>query len=123
METIKILSSYNNPSVILDPKNDRFEIKGRSIPENAKKFYDPIIDWLELYSRSPNQRTEFLFHLELLNSTTTKLFTTLLKKLELAAKNSDVKILWLYDEEDEDNKEIGEDLKETVDIPFKLIPV
>jgi hypothetical protein len=123
METIKILSNFNSPAVFLDPKKERFEIRGRSLPENAKRFYEPIIEWLDNYSKSPNQNTEFTFRLDFLNSTTTKIFVTILKKLELAALKSDVNILWYYDANDEDHKEIGEDLKEITNIPFELIPV
>ena len=61
--------------------------------------------------------------MDFLNTTTTKIFVTVLKKLELAALNSDVNILWYYDAKDEDPKEIGEGLKEIVNIPFELIPV
>ena len=123
MKTIKILSNHDSPAVLLDPKKERFEIRGRSLPENAKRFYEPIIEWLDNYSKSPNKRTEFIFHMDFLNTTTTKIFVTVLKKLELAALNSDVNILWYYDAKDEDHKEIGEDLKEIVNIPFELIPV
>ncbi|MBU8892265.1 MAG: DUF1987 domain-containing protein [Bacteroidales bacterium] len=123
METIKILSNIDSPAVYLNPKKERFEIRGRSLPENAKRFYDPIIEWLDNYSKSPNKKTEFIFHLDFLNTTTTKLFVTILKKLELAALKSDVNILWYYDTNDEDHKEIGNDLKETVNIPFELVPV
>ena len=51
MEVIKIVGTDDTPSVTLDVTNEIFEISGRSLPEDVAAFYEPILDWIERYSR------------------------------------------------------------------------
>ncbi len=60
MEVIKIKGSDDTPNVILDAANGIFEISGRSLPEDVAAFYEPIIDWLDEYAESPNEKTIYL---------------------------------------------------------------
>ena len=68
METIKILGTDDTPNVTLDAENDIFEISGRSLPEDVTAFYDPILNWLDEYAASPNEKTVFTFKLVYFNT-------------------------------------------------------
>ena len=82
MEVIKIKGSDDTPNVILDAENGIFEISGRSLPEDVAAFYEPIIDWLDEYAESPNDKTVFDFKLEYFNTASSKLLLDVLLKLE-----------------------------------------
>ncbi|MFW5657081.1 MAG: DUF1987 domain-containing protein [Bacteroidota bacterium] len=122
MDVIKIKGTEDTPTIILDTEREIFEISGRSLPEDVAVFYDPVLNWLDEYAESPNEKTEFTFKLTYFNTASSKLLLDILLKLEELRENgNDVKILWYYPEEDEDMQEAGEEFNEIVDIPFEHI--
>lgn len=122
METIKIMGTDDTPTVILDAQNEIFEISGRSLPEDVTAFYDPILQWLDDYSASPNPKTIFTFKLVYFNTASSKLLLDILMKLEqLKEEGHDVLVRWYYPEDDEDMQEAGEEYADIVDVPFEQI--
>jgi hypothetical protein len=51
MKLIKINHSEIYPAIIMDKENGVFEIKGVSLLENGKGFYQPVLDFLDEYAR------------------------------------------------------------------------
>jgi hypothetical protein len=43
MEKIEIRETPKTPSVLFDPEQGLFEIRGKSIPENSNGFYTPLL--------------------------------------------------------------------------------
>ena len=125
MKALKILASDSCPAVNFDPKLEKFEIRGNSMPENARSFYEPIIAWLDKYAESPNPVTEIIFQMNLLNTSSTKLFIDIIKKINkiVESGNSDVNIIWYYNYGDDDIQEVGVEFKEFINAPFELVPV
>jgi hypothetical protein len=122
MNSIKLEGKEDTPRIILDPTNDIFEISGRSLPEDAALFYEPIIEWLRRYSETAKTEISFHFKLNYFNTASSKLLLDLLMILEEMANNgTKVFIKWFYDEEDEDMLEAGEEYAELVEIPFELV--
>ena len=39
----------STPEILFDGEANIFEIKGMSRPENATKFYAPILEWMDEY--------------------------------------------------------------------------
>ncbi len=112
------------PKVILNADIGVFEISGRSIPEDSIGFYRKILEWVDEYSKNPNPQTNFKFHLEYFNTSSSKVLLDLFRKLEKMYKaGHDVKITWYYDAEDEDMEETGEDYKALLSLPFDLVAV
>ncbi|HDP54329.1 MAG TPA: DUF1987 domain-containing protein [Bacteroidetes bacterium] len=122
METIKILGTDDTPTVILDADNDIFEISGRSLPEDVTAFYDPILNWLDEYATSPNEKTIFTFKLVYFNTASSKLLLDILMKLEeMHEDGKEVLVKWFYPEDDEDMQEAGEEYADIVDVPFEQV--
>lgn len=123
METIKIQGTEDTPKVILDKENDIMEVSGRSLPEDVASFYDPILNWLDEYAESPNDKTIFNFKLVYFNTASSKLLLDILMKLEeIHEADNDVLIRWHYPEDDEDMEEAGEEYADIVDVPFEQVP-
>lgn len=120
MEKLEIEGSAKTPIVSFDPISGEFELKGRSIPENAVNFYKPIYDWLDGYVASPAKCTSLNVKLEYFNTSSSKCLLDVFKKLEYLTKNkvADAKINWFFEEDDEDMQEAGEDYDIIIDIPF-----
>ncbi len=119
MEALILKGTEIHPDVILDPKKEIFEIKGKSIPADGKTFYEPVLEWLELYSLNPNQLTNFKFDLEFFNITSSKMLLFILYKLnDIRMSGHNVTIKWCYS--DDDMFEVGEDYAYMVEIPFNF---
>lgn len=121
---LKIKRTDDTPEIILDSINSIFSFEGISIPENTEEFYSPIISWLKQYSENPNKNNSIIFKLLYYNSTSTLLFTKILKLFELIQKNgNNVEVEWFYNPNDETVKEDGEEFANYFSMPFKLYEI
>ncbi len=119
MKLIKITHSDIYPTIIMDKENGVFEIKGASLPENGKEFYQPVLDFLDEYSHNPNKITLFVFNLKFFNISSSKMFLFILYKLkELYDSGRAVVVIWSYDHDD--IREAGDDFQQMVDVPFQF---
>lgn len=123
MEPLKILANDSSPGVYFDAKQNRFEISGNSMPENASAFYKPVLNWLDKYADNPNEETEFIFKMNLLNTSSTKIFIDIFKKINQIVDlgNADVNVTWYYSYGDDDVHEVGMEFKEFSKASFELV--
>lgn len=121
MEIINIPATNKTPKVILDPVKNYYEISGKCLPDNAIKFFDPILDWLDTFVLNPNKGTIFNVKMDYFNTSSSKLILEIFMKLEVAFKVDDsVSIKWFYSEGDDDMAEAGEDYSDIVSVPFSF---
>ncbi|MDF2436491.1 MAG: hypothetical protein K0Q95_867 [Bacteroidota bacterium] len=119
LRKIQISRSEIYPEIVLDKESGIFEIKGISLPENGKDFYQPVLEFLEEYVTEPNEVTHFVFNLRYFNISSSKMILFLLYKLkELQDAGKKVVITWCYD--DEDIHEAGKDFEHMVTLPFQF---
>jgi hypothetical protein len=122
MDAILIEGTPKTPDVSFDHSNGALLLKGRSIPENSIEFYRPLVEWLENYSSSPQQKTVCNIQLEYFNTSSSKCLLDLFKKMEDMSKSgNEIIINWYYEEDDEDMLEAGEDYQSIINVPFKMI--
>jgi hypothetical protein len=121
MSNLVITNSIKTPSIELNASGV-LEIKGKSIPENSHEFYKPVYEWLDNYLRNPAPKTELIINLEYFNTSSSKCLLDIFRKLEPVnvSGKSEVKVSWLYDADDEDMMEAGEDYQALVKIPFDI---
>ena len=111
----------DTPGVIIDPHNNKFEIYGKSLPEDANEFFNPILIELLEYKKKPNKETLFTINLEYYNSASVRQIINILTIFEdIHASDKDVKVVWLYEDNDEIMRDNGEEFQDTVNIPFEL---
>lgn len=130
MEKLIIEPTANSPRIVLDPEMSNFEFSGESRPENVRKFYLPVLEWLEAYTASQeglqdDQRTSGLqcqFNFEYFNSTSAKYILDIFKSLNaLHALGLELKIKWFYEEDDEDMLEVGQEMSRMSKLTFEYI--
>jgi hypothetical protein len=122
MEPLRIQATLKTPEVILDPLNNTFAIKGKSIPDDAEAFYQEILTWFDDYALSPNSETILIVDLEYFNISSSKRLLFLFYRLnDMVLEGSKVRIQWMYNEEDEDMFEVGQDYAFMVKIPFDFL--
>jgi len=108
------------PRIVLEP--GRIFILGRSIPENPGEFYRPVYDWISNYAAVNGNKTTIELGFEYINTSSTKWIYNIIK-LIAGMKNlaKSVKILWYYDQGDDDMCELGIILKSLVECPFFVV--
>lgn len=117
MEKLYIEGTDETASVKLDSLNGIFEISGRSLPEDAAEFFEPVFAWLRKYLQQPNPETHFVFKLDYFNTASSKFIQDILGLLE---KGKGVRVTWYYQEDDEDLEESGRNFSELVELPFEF---
>ncbi len=124
MQNIKIEETENTPAVNFDYQKGVLEIKGVSFPEYAKEFYEPILESLREYSYHPTvKRTTIAFKFTYFNTGTNSFITNIMKELERIDQLDGyfVDIIWYYEEEDEDMKELGDYFESLTHLPVKFV--
>lgn len=125
MENLIIAPGIKTPSINFLLENGLLEIRGKSIPENSIEFYRPIYEWIDAYVLQAQPKTQVTIGLEYFNTSSSKCLLDIFRKLENLHKSakSEVTINWLYEEEDEDMMEAGDDYQTIVKVPFVITKI
>ena len=122
MEAKRLAGTDESPEVILDKNTNEFKFQGKSLPEDVKEFYNPILDWVEKYAMDPNEETIVEFNMEYFNSASSKQILDILERFALVTeKGKKITVKWHYMQDDEDMEDAGESYADIVKIPFELI--
>lgn len=119
MDTLFITGTLKTPEINFK-SNGEFTIKGNSYPENSGDFYDPVSNWLSDFFREKRSQINLNVDLKYVNTSSIKSILTIITQIR-SATNSNVKISWMYELEDEDMLATGEDLQEMCDLQFEFI--
>lgn len=114
-------STRKTPEVSLDP-GGKIKIAGRSIPEDASRFYDSILAWVLEYCSSPKDKTVVDIELEYFNSASAKYILQILRELsELRSANKELNVNWYYEVGDDDILERGEYYASILDLNVNFV--
>jgi hypothetical protein len=108
MNTLDLQETSSTPSIRYEGSN-KLVIKGRSLPEDVVKFYQPVFEWAD------NLNVDTLIveiTLEYMNSASSKHLLNLLKLLDANNGIKDLQINWYYEKGDEDALEDGQTFEE-----------
>jgi hypothetical protein len=124
MEDFNLEKTLKTPTVKLNAAEGVIELSGRSIPEDAIAFYQPILRWIEDYKNNPTEKTKLNIKLEYFNTASSKCLLDVFKAAEgIREMGKEVVVYWHFEEDDDDMEEAGEDYQAIVNLPFKLIEV
>jgi hypothetical protein len=114
MDDLKIEATKFTPEINFDYSQRILEIKGESYPENTSEFFNPVFKWLDDYlGESTAQPTKVNIELYYFNSSSSKVLMNFFEVLDKAAeKGQPIHVNWIYEEEDEDSLEFGEEFAE-----------
>ena len=122
MENLKIEKTETTPRIDFDAKLHTISIAGEIYPENADKFFAPILDWLKNYLSNLHSKCIVSFHITYFNTASSSKISNILEMLEKAyKKGKDISIHWYYDPKNPDMEEVAEEFREDVTIPFQII--
>lgn len=120
MNSLILAEGKNTPEIVFDPSQNSFSLKGKSFPENAKRFYAEVLEWLDNYS--PSSPITFDVVLYYISSSSIISILEIIRKLDKINSNGDlVSINWYYEADDDDIKKIGEDYQRISNVSINLI--
>ena len=97
----------------------KLKLEGRSIPEDATKIYNPLIDYVDQLTAG---KVVFDIKLDYFNTASSKKILELLKHLDANRKIKEIQVIWHFEEGDEDSvetAEIYEDLLKRTNFHYK----
>lgn len=119
-EGIFIEGARNTPSIHWNKEKSSLDFIGKSFPENSRKFYNPVLDWINTYDFDKEQELEFNFSLEYISSSTVLSLLEIMHALDRMYKEDyKIKIIWGYDQGDYDIRSIGESYSNLISVPFE----
>lgn len=122
MMELHIQGTRNSPQVKYDAPQKKFSIIGVSTMNDAREFYQNVLDWLDEFEPSIPGDCCFEFHLPYYNSASNKCIFNVCEKLkEQMAMGRKYTLQWCVEEDDEFMREGGEAIEEILGINFEYI--
>jgi SiaC family regulatory phosphoprotein len=116
MNNLTIKASKYTPEIDMNADSGIISMTGKSYPENTFEFYQPVIDWLEVYFAGNAQaKTQVNLEIIYFNSSSSKFFFDFFDVLDEQKDKHKIVIHWIYDEENESALDAGEDFNEDFD--------
>jgi len=106
---IFIEKTSKTPEVDFNFTSGELVLTGVSIPENAAKFYEPLIAWTAEYIKSPRHTTNFRLNLEYYNSASSLWLAKMVKLLGTIDQDGYILFIHVYfSSDDYDDMEMDE---------------
>jgi hypothetical protein len=97
-------------------------IDGNCNLDEPLEFFQEISNWIELYAKSPKEATTLTINLASINISNSKFLLNIIYQVEEIFKAGfDVKIRWVFNNDEDGNYELGSDYAEMVNVPFEFI--
>jgi SiaC family regulatory phosphoprotein len=127
MKELFIEQTPKTPQIELNQLTGDIIFSGKSIPENAAKIYEPVLNWVNEYILKARTTTNFRLNLEYFNTASSIWLKKILKTLLRISEPDYVLILHLYlPIEDYDEMDDFDDIKDAFfpisDIDHGVIP-
>ncbi len=121
-DEVLIKGSAETPEVMLNSHDGEIRFSGRSMPEDAKSFYQPLKEWIQKYAENPAPGTRVVFGYEYFNTASSKMIMEVIEEVKkIAEKDNQLKLEWHYLEDDDDMLEAGEDYEDMLDVNFEFV--
>lgn len=113
---------FHSPEVRLNADTGQCKLTGESQVDNAVKFYSPIIDWLEYYTKHVREIILFDFKLIYFDTSSSKFLHQILRLLKkYDSQGGKVIINWHYPDENEDILDEGLQFSEDIGIDINFM--
>jgi hypothetical protein len=89
--------------------SEELKISGRALPEDAAKFFSPLLKWINEYTSSQEvKEVNIEINLDYFNTSVSKQLLDLFKLIDNKMHIQTVNVKWMYEEGDDEMLESGE---------------
>jgi len=110
MEDLFIQGTDSLPTVTFKTIGE-LKLAGRALPEDAIKFFAPLLEWTTGFS---SEEINIEINLDYFNTSVSKQLLDLFKIIEKNPDNKTVNVKWMYEEGDDEMLESGELYQELI---------
>ena len=115
-------ASEKTPLVSFNFDKGLFILEGQCTLEEPDSFFTPIENHIKEYIKQPAGLTILTINLSAINISSSKFLLKIVILLdELYQLKKDVKIRWVYNNDEDGNYELGNDYADMVSVPFEFI--
>lgn len=120
MENLHIEASRNTPKILCS--NGSIQIEGKSLLSDPSKFFNPLYDWIEIYSTPPGKKTEVHLNFEYIDTASVQGIMKMLRMLkEMPGYQKYVTVYWYFEFDDAELLELGEIMEGRLGLNFNYI--
>lgn len=111
---IRLQATAKTPQVDLVASTGILSFIGKSLPENATAFFEPIYTWASEYSKNPAENTNLKYNVDYFNTSSALWMAKILKVLCKIKKSDHILFVHLYFDIEEYDSMGEEDVREAV---------
>ncbi len=104
MENLHLEGSPTLPEIEMTLEG-KIKFFGRALPEDAVRYFQPILEWARNYE---GKQLDVDINLEYFNTSVSKQLHDFLEVLNNKAENCNITLIWQYEEGDDEMLESGE---------------
>lgn len=120
MENITIEPTKKSLEVECSP--GYFKLSGNSILSDPRKFFQPIVEWIEKYMQDPQDKTNIDLKLEYVDTASVQSVFDIMRMFKpLQDLNKDVAVNFYFEFDDPELLELGEIMEGRLGIKFNFI--
>ena len=96
MDNLILSPNTYTPRVNFNCETGVLDISGNSTPEDSYNFFQPLINWIEMYKQTPASKTTLIFKMEYFNTSSTVFMLRIIKAIGLLKnEGKEINIKWL----------------------------
>ncbi|MBA3682942.1 MAG: DUF1987 domain-containing protein [Bacteroidetes bacterium] len=118
MEAYFIVATSKSPEINF-ATNGEFTISGNSYMEDPIDFYSELADWLKLFLAQTPSKLSLNISLKYINSTSRKAILNIINLINECRK-CEFKIVWVYQGDDDEILELGQDFQKITEQDFEF---
>lgn len=120
MDTLLLEATEDSPYILFDAQKGHLKMEGRSLMVDTKTYLQIMTEWLRNYIINPRPLSILELRLEHINSLSHNMLIHFLGEInKYFIMGHSFEIIWMYCEEDEYLKDVGEELQSMFDVPIK----
>jgi len=118
LKNLFVEQTDKTPLIDFNYLNGELILSGKSIPINAPRIFEPLLEWVNDYVKNPRQTTNLRLNLEYFNTASSIWLAKIVKSLSGITKPESVLILHIYFpiEDFDDIDDIKDDLSPVIDV-------
>jgi len=118
----ELVMQQNKDTLGIQCTRGKIEMTGSSILPDPRKFFKPVVEWVEGYVQDPAEKTEITLKFEYIDTASVQqIFDVLNKFRQIPNFRTNVTVNWYFEFDDPELLEVGEIMEGRLQLNFNFI--